>query len=205
MSYNINLLNDNEKRSLAVLSLRSVIRISTVLAPILVVFVVGIYFLNYLNLKQELKSNKIKWGDLESKEKYADELAAQSGLSADVLKELKDWNSRGVQLYEVLINLMVETPEDLYLKTLDIQRTLKLNDQKVLVSSYEVSIKGIIYGNNSENRVVNYKNVLETSIGLKNFVDTVKVAQYDENLNSQDDLEDKVFMISIQSTKQVSQ
>jgi len=205
MSYNINLLNDNEKRSLAVLSLRSVIRISTVLAPILVVFVVGIYFLNYLNLKQELKSNKIKWGDLESKEKYADELAAQSGLSADVLKELKDWNSRGVQLYEVLINLMVETPEDLYLKTLDIQRTLELNEQKLLVSSYEVSIKGIIYGNNSENRVVNYKNVLETSIGLKNFVDTVKVAQYDENLNSQDDLEDKVFMISIQSTKQVSQ
>ena len=205
MSYNINLLNDNEKRSLAVLSLRSVIRISTVLAPILVVFVVGIYFLNYLNLKQELKSNKIKWGDLESKEKYADELAAQSGLSADVLKELKDWNSRGVQLYEVLINLMVETPEDLYLKTLDIQRTLELNEQKLLVSSYETMIKGIIYGNNSEERVVNYKNMLETSMGLKKFVDTVKVEQYDENLNTPDDLEDKVFTISIQSTKQVSQ
>ena len=205
MSYNINLLNENEKRSLAVLSLQSVVRITTVVAPILVVFVVGIYFLNYLNLKQELKSNKIKWSELESKEKYADELSAQSNLSTDVLKELKDWNSRGVQLYEVLINLMVETPEDLYLKTLDIQRTLKLNDQKVLVSSYEASIKGIIYGDNSENRVVNYKNMLETSIGLKDFVDTVNVDQYDENLNSQDDLDDKVFTISIQSSKKVSQ
>jgi len=204
MSYNINLLNENEKRSLAVLSLRSFTRISTVVAPILVVFVIGIYFLNYLNLKQELKTNKIDWSELESKEKYADEVALQSSLSADILKELKDWNSRGVQLYEVLINLMVETPEDLYLKTLDIQRTLELNDQKVLVSSYETVIKGIIYGDNSENRVVNYKNMLETSIGLKNFVDKVNVDQYDENLSSKDDLEDKVFTISIQSAKKVS-
>jgi hypothetical protein len=47
--------------------------------------------------------------------------------------------------------------------------------------------------------------MLETSIGLKDFVDTVKVDQYNENLNSQDDLDDKVFTISIQSAKKVSQ
>jgi hypothetical protein len=203
MSYNLNLLNDNEKRSLAVLSLQSVIRISTVVAPIIFVFVIGIYFINYLNLKQELKSNKIKWSELKNREKTADELAAQSNLSADILKELKDWNSRAVPLYEILIHLMVETPEDLYLKTLDIQRKLVLNEQKLLQSSYGVLIKGIIYGDDSENRVVNYKNMLKTSTGLKNFVDTVKIDQYDENLNTED-LDDKIFMISIQSTKKVS-
>ncbi len=204
MSYNINLLHDNEKRSLAVLSLQSVTRIGTVVAPIIVVFAVAIYFLNYLNLKQELKTRKIEWSELENREKTADKTAAQSNLSADILKELNDWKSRGVQLYEILINLMVETPEDLYLKTLDIQRTLVLNDQKLLESSYGVSIKGIIYGDNAENRVVNYKNMLKTSMGLKKFVDTVKVDQYDENLNSEV-LDDKIFTISIQSTKKVSQ
>jgi hypothetical protein len=46
--------------------------------------------------------------------------------------------------------------------------------------------------------------MLETSMGLKDFIETVTVAQYDENLNTEDDLKDKVFTISIKSAEKVS-
>jgi hypothetical protein len=204
MNYNINLLKDNEKRSVAVLSIRSVTRISTILVPVIIVFVIGIYFLNYLNLKQELNGKQTEWSELKNREKTADDIAADSDLSTEILRELEDWKSKEVQLHGVLIHLMVETPEDLYLKTLNIQRTLKLTEQQLLSSSYNISIKGIIDGDDAQSRVVNYKTMLETSMGLKDFIETVTVAQYDENLNTEDDLKDKVFTISIKSAEKVS-
>jgi hypothetical protein len=99
---------------------------------------------------------------------------------------------------------MVETPDDIYLKTFDLQRFLNLNEQNELESYYEASIKGIIYGSDAQARVVKYKNMLQTSIGLKDFIKSVDIDSYDENLSSKDDLEDKVFLILIESTKKVS-
>ena len=98
---------------------------------------------------------------------------------------------------------MAETPEDLYLKTMTIQKVQELDEQKKLVHQYFTDIRGIIYGDNAEQRVVNYKNMLETSTALGDFVGTLSVAQFDENLATEDDLDDIVFTIVIESVKKV--
>lgn len=204
MNYNINLLKDNEKRSVAMLSVRSITRISYIIIPLFVVFAIGAYFLNYFTMQQQVKNKKSEWSSIKNREKQADLATSEYNLSVDVIKELKDWDSRGVKVHEVLINLMVETPHDIYLKAFDLQRTINLNEQNALMSYYEASIKGIIYGGDAQERVVNYKNMLETSIGLQNFIESIDIDHYDENLSSQDDLEDKVFLILIESIKKVS-
>ncbi|MDA3798000.1 MAG: hypothetical protein PF692_02855 [Kiritimatiellae bacterium] len=204
MNYSINLLKDSEKRSVAMLSARSIIRIIYIVVPLLCVFAIGAYFLNYFTMQQQVKDRKTHWSLIKNKEKMADLATGEYNFSADVLKEIKDWDSRGVQVYEVLINLMVETPDDIYLKTFDLQRLLTLNEQNALESYYEASIKGIIYGSDAQARVVKYKNMLQTSIGLQDFIESVDIDSYDENLSSKDDLEDKVFLILIESTKKVS-
>jgi hypothetical protein len=203
MNYNINLLHDNEKRSVALLSTRSITRISSIVLPLIVVFAFAIYFLNYFNLKQQVKARTAEWSEIESREKNAESIAAEYNLSMDILNELNLWRERTLPIYKVLINFMAETPEDLYLKTLSIQRVLELNEQKQLTRTYVADIKGIIYGDKAEERVINYKNMLKSSQGLDEFAGSVSVEQYDENLSTEDDLDDIVFTISVESVKRV--
>lgn len=203
MNYNINLLEENERRSVALLSARSITRISYIVVPLIVVFAFAIYFLNYFTLKQQVNAKNTEWVQIENKEKRAEQITAEYNLSSDIINELHLWRDRTSPIYNVLINLMVETPEDLYLKTLTIQKILELNAQKQLTHFYMTDIKGIIYGDNAEQRVITYRNNIAESAGLDEFADTVTVEQYDENLSTEDDLDDIIFTISVESVRKV--
>jgi len=163
MNMRVDLILESEQRSASVVNLKSVIRISSVSLPVILLVIVASIAVNMITLNSELKMLEGEVQAIGSKEKTAETLIKGFAVNREIMNELEGWRKSHIDWYEQLLAMQKEVPSEIQLSAMRISHEFDLIDKKIPVRAFTVALEGNTTGERAELNVHRLKRGLEDS------------------------------------------
>ncbi len=179
MSLRVDLINSEEQRSGHAISIKSLIRVSSIVLPILIFFAIGRLILNATLTMSELRVMESRWKASEPKQKHALKLMGRLNFNKKTIEELEGWSQARIDWNKQLLAVIESAPPTVQATSLVIS---KARDTEAPPSPptrlFKLSIEGKVTGERAMRHVAAFKNNLEAHAVSKERIETVRVANY---------------------------
>lgn len=206
MNLQVNLILDTEQRSGSVLSVRSLLRILSIVLPLIALVVLVSAILNLMTLRSKQRLFEAKWADAEPKMNKALALAEELTQNRALLEELQGWNASHLDWHTQLAGLRDVVPVTIQLDRLRVSQTLQLSPGKKgeaeaatptgpPVRAFALTMSGRALGESAEQDIQFLKRGMESAPAFTGIVSSVKVTKYGEDTAKGAGPNDRVFQI----------
>lgn len=187
MNLRVELILDTERRSASLINVKTVIRISAIVVPLLIAAIAAMMAMDYMSVKQKRDILKSQREDQKPTEEKATTLNTQLGQNLALLKEIEGWQNARTSWSVLLLDLQKSAPDKIHFDTLTVQHALTLEAGKSLVRTYGMSLKGVAGGSNPEQDVRQMKEDVRLAASYTNLLDSVPEIKRFEPLASHTD------------------
>lgn len=197
MNFRINLILDTEKRSTSIISAKAVLRICTIVVPIIIVIALVLTVLSSINM-QHYRDQLVRENEQRAGEKAkATQLKQKVTDAMYILEEVRSWKNARLNWHEQLMGIMQYTPTNVNLTKLMLTTDLKLVDNnKTPARIFSLELHGKAKGTGSDESLINFLQAFKTqpSFGT-NIIQTVNL-EGKEDLSLGASKDDRVFTLN---------
>jgi hypothetical protein len=196
MNLRVDLILESEKRSASLINPKSVMRISAIVGPVIVVIIIALFVFNIWQLNSRLDSLK-KTLEVElPKKERAVKIKADLNANMLLLNELDGWQKSRIDWADQLMGIQKEIPDKMQLETLTLSHSIQMTND-MPVRAFMMKINGKAVGEAASALVMKLRDNLPNSSSSSNSLMThPNVSKFqrpqpttDENKN------DRVFQI----------
>jgi hypothetical protein len=195
MNLRVDLILESEQRSASLISQKSLIRIVSIVVPVVIIVFMALQVTRLLAVKSEEKAVEARWLTTEPLEKKAGELAGVRRANDALLAELEGWSKSRVRWNEQLVALMTVVPTNIQLTELRIGQTFQVIQDKVPARVFAMSLKGMAYGAEAESSVKKLEQIFSQDASFSNVIQKVEVPMYGAANTEGAGKDDRVFEI----------
>jgi hypothetical protein len=197
MNLRVDLTLPSERRSPSILNLKSLLNIATVVAPIAVLVLISILWVNSRIQSSILSSREDQWAATEPRKKAAIRHSQELGRNMAILKEMEGWQKARLNWEPQLVDVQRQVPPTVQLLSLKVDHNLILenNDTRYPARRFSLALRGKGVGESSERDIETLKNRLLASPLLSPLVDSVDVKEFNYDPTPGAGREDRVFKI----------
>jgi hypothetical protein len=196
MNLRVDLILETEKRSASMLTPKMIVRLVSVVGPLLLVALIGWAVAKELVRNGELKTLEARWQATEPLEKKALQLSAEARANAGILAELKGWRHSHVNWSAALLELMRRVPAHLQLVELNLSQSFQVSEKGVPARVFAISLRGRTSGPEAENGVRSLAALLAEDAAFTNLVREVKIPTFAADTSEKAGKDDRVFEIT---------
>ena len=182
MNLQINLIYPWEQRSASPINTKSVVRMASIIVPLILVVIVGFGVLSSMMLKNNLKDSEAVWAQYEPRQNEITELRVRIDTLKSVLAELERYEGARLD-WSSYLNAIVElAPESMQITSIDMQSNQAQDeeDEKVPLQKYSLKIMGDTYGQAANADLEKFKNQVKDAEPFKGAVSESDITQYRE-------------------------
>lgn len=197
MNLRVDLLLDTERRSSSVLSARSVVRIGSIVVPL--VLAVGLLFfgMSLYRTIREASMLDARWKEMEPRSKDAARALAGFQTNREIVQGLQSWRNARLPLDEQMLGLMRLVPEEAQLLRLTISHSVAVTN-KLPARMYAMTLQGRVTGANAELRVKEMETRLTALPPFAGATRKAEVLQYSADETQGAGKDDRLFQIACQ-------
>lgn len=199
MNLRVDLILPNEQRSASVINAKSLVRIATIVGPIILLVFIAMSIKSALVIRSDLKMWRDRWAEDEPKKEAAAKLRKEVSINAAIENKASNWGKSRLLMHEQLRAIQKEIPETLQVRLTRLQAStaMLLVDNKSPGRTYSVSFQGIAYGENTEDNVQKLCLKLAKGESFTNFVKEAEVTRYVANPAEGANKQDRLFAIDV--------
>lgn len=195
MSLRVDLITPEEHRSGYAISMKSCFRVTSILIPVVVLFLLGSFVFNTTMTGSELRVMESRWQLAEPKQKHALKLMGRLNYNRDTLEELQGWAQGRIDWNKQLLAVIESAPTTIQATSLVIalpsgQSALSSPPSRV----FSLSIEGKTSGQDAIRHITAFKNNLESHTNCSTHIDSVKVTYAADPSRDADEF-DRVFKL----------
>ena len=198
MSLCVDLITQEERRSGGAINVKSIVRVSSIVFPILILFAVGHQFLKAMQITSKLQDLESRWETAEPKQKQSLKLGARLNHNRQTANELAGWKGNRVEWHKQLTALMEVAPPTIQASTL----VITLDGQSGAASPpprrFTLTFEGKTSDENAMQVVETFRERVETHPATADLVETVTVENYAADVSRTAGESDRVFQIKSQ-------
>lgn len=199
MSLRVNLILVEEQRSGSKLNLKSFLRISSIIAPLLVTLLIAQQGLSSFILQSQLNLLESQWHAIQPKQKQAIRLASRMNFNLKTKAELDRWASAKPSWNRCLASVMESVPDAIQLTSL--QATLVKNNEtpsktaaSLLERTYRLTLEGKSRAENSMVVVQTLEKNILTHPEMAALIESADVTNFAADMDSSNTLS-RIFTI----------
>jgi hypothetical protein len=198
MNLRVDLILPTEQRSASVVSIKSLVRITVIIIPVVLFIIIALAVMNMMRYKSELNGLDAQWKDAEPKKAAAAALRTDLAANIALRSKLTGWTSSRINWQEQLKGIQKEIPAELriQLSRLGISSGTSL-DNKIPARGAALTIQGTAFGENAEQNVQNLKQALLKSPVLAGCVEQVDVTRFEASTSLGASKSDRLFQIDV--------
>ncbi len=198
MSLCVDLMTQEERRSGGAINVKSIVRVSAIVFPILILFAVGHQFLKMMQTASKLQGLESRWETAEPKQKQSLKLAARLSHNRQTAVELAGWKGNRVEWHKQLTAIMEVTPPTIQATTLVIALDRQPKASSPPIRHFNLTLGGKTSGENAKRVVETFRERIETHPTTADLVKTVTVENYAADVARTAGEFDRVFQIESQ-------
>lgn len=191
MSLRVNLILAEEQRSGSKLNMKSLLRISRIVGPALLVLLIGQQALSCFLLSSQLDILESQWSAIEPKQKLAIRLTSRLSANLKTKAELDAWAAARPAWHRILAAIMEAAPDSVQLTSLRVElvedKTKPPQEPSPPVRQYQMTLDGVTRDVNSMLVVQSFEKNLLTHPELEPLIESVKVANFAADVDSGDE------------------
>ena len=201
MSLRVDLIMENEQRSASLVSFKGIVRIVTVVAPLTLLMLIGLWVIGIFRMKGEASMLQSEWNAAVPRQANAKQLRDVLARNEEILDVLKGLTRTRLEWSEQLRGLMEIAPANIRLKTLSIDRHVVLNEkQNQNMVVFGMSLEGTASGSDADTSVATLKMRLMDHPTFIPVIDFVEVKKYGVDTAPDADKDDRIFRIDCRYT-----
>ena len=131
MNLRVDLILEDEQRSGSLLNAKSIIRLATIIVPLVIVGLLAWQVLIVAGLKYELNGLIMDWEIKKPQSEKAKMLTEEFTTHASILSELEGWRRSRIAWSDQVGQLMLIAPENVQLQDLNMNQALALFEEKM--------------------------------------------------------------------------
>lgn len=194
MSLSVNLILNSERRSGSKISLRSILRISAIILPLVIALFIGQQVLSRLMLNSQLSVLESQWAAAEPKQNYANKQLARLNFNIQTEKELAAWKNTQQPWASYLTAIFKSVPEDIQLTAFRLSADSQTSPPSPPVRNAIATIDGFTTVANARELVINFQKQLQNHSLLGEMLQSVTVQKFEGNPEARNDAT-RVFTI----------
>jgi len=196
MSLRVDLIEEGEQRSGSAINVKSVIRVGSIIIPAIILFAIGKFVLDRALIVSELRVMESRWETAEPKQEHALKLAGRLSFNRATLVEMDAWGKARIGWNRQILAIMESAPPLIQLTTLVISQERGSDaSSSPPVRNFTVQADGKTSGKDSIQYVQKFKENIETHDATQNVIETVEVANYAANPESNAGQFDRIFQL----------
>ncbi len=153
MNLRVDLILEQEQRSGSILSAKSLLRISSIVLPVVLFGFVFMFFFNISRMERELTDLQNKLEVMKPKQETSLELLAKFSVNAEVQKELDGIKSSRLDLHSQLTGLMSIVPTNMQIRSFTVNAKNSIENDRRTMREYTMLISGRAINRNAESSV----------------------------------------------------
>lgn len=195
MNLRVDLILESEQRSGSVIGVKSAMRIGLLVAPITVLVLVAVGFINVMRLNINARNIEKRWEIASEKQDEALKLESEFSANKSILKELQGWKGSHLDWHKQLLEIQRLAPNKTQFTVMRITQTLQLIKNNVVTRNFNMSITGKAITEKAGLNVNNFKNSLELSDFFEPTIESVIVSEFSEDTDEGANKFDRIFKI----------
>lgn len=179
MNLHVDLIFETEQRSASVVNAKGLIRIVSIVIPLIVIVIISVFTANMMSIKSNLKALEADFADKDPKKEAAIAYRAELVKNRQVLEELEGWRLTRVNWAAQLERIAVNIPDDIQLTVLRISSVTE-PVSAVPARNFSLLMKGKTFGEKAKANV-ELLGELHKNAAFTNLMKEAKVADYKRN------------------------
>jgi hypothetical protein len=196
MNLRVDLLLDSERRSSSMLSLRSIIRIGSIVGPIALVVFLLLGGMAFFRTVHEVNMLESRWKEMQPRTKEAARCLADYQVNREVVKSIEGWRRSRLAVHEQLLGLMRIVPPEVQLLRLTLLQDVTVGSNKVPGRVFSLNVQGKATGASAELRVKETETRLLGMPPFAGLMQKADVVQYGADVTQGAGKDDRVFQIA---------
>jgi hypothetical protein len=202
MSFQIDLLHENERKVGSMATIKAVAQGAVLLFAGLLVLLVAQLSFSVVSRNGNLRDLEESWKALDRRQQMAKTIKSQMLYNESTLAELSSWRDTRLRLDSQLLALFYATPPEIQLQEIVIQ-PLGISVAKdapvttELQRRFGMELKGRAAGSSPLTDITKFKQALASFSTMTNRVEKISVAAFGADENTPNDLDDRSFAITI--------
>jgi hypothetical protein len=196
MSLRVDLITPEEQRSGHAISIKSAIRMSSIVVPILIFFALGRVVLNTTLTMSELRVMESRWEIADPKQQHALKLMGRLNSNRNTSEELEGWSQARIAWNKQLLTVIESAPLTIQVTSLVIS---KARDTETAPSPptrlFKLSIEGKTTGERAMRHVAAFKQNIKAHAESEERIETIRVANYAADPTKDAGEFDRVFQL----------
>lgn len=181
MNLRVDLILESERRSASVINLRSIVRITSIVVPTIILLIVATFVVNSVLLTRRIADHEGIKASLEGPQKEAVNLRVEFEAHKKMAKELNTWKASVLPMKDCLVAIQECVPEQIQFQTLSFSETVgpfvKKKDQAPS-RLQSISIDGQVVVSDAMTYINQLKEAIEKHPTLSNLVSLVEVTDF---------------------------
>jgi hypothetical protein len=195
MNLRVDLLLDTERRSSSLLSMKSVLRISALVIPLILAALATFGVMGLLISVRELRMLDARWQQMEPRTKDAAKLLSEFQANREVMKVLEGWRHARVAWHEQFAGIMRVVPAEVQLTHLSVASTIGAVSNKAPARVFAMTLQGRATGPEAELRVQEIEARLLSAAPFSSLTKKAEVTQFGSDTAPNANKDDRVFQI----------
>jgi len=195
MNLRVDLILESEQRSGSWLNPKSLLRMCSILVPVLVVAFLAMNFLAVDKLRRDLEDLQMDWDVTQPQWEKAKTLIDEFQSHREIAKEIQGWRLSRINWTGQLLGLMENVPANIKLDTLSVGHSLRLVDDKKPARAYTLATRGRAVGEDAQESVKALEKALRGAPAFTSVTAEVTVPLFAADTSPDADPEDRVFEI----------
>ncbi len=195
MSFRVDLIADDERRSASAISVKSISRIGIIVIPTVIVFLIIIASLNSYMAKTQLLLLRSRWEAAEPKQRHAQQLVGRVNYNQKTIDELNAWKATRIAWHKQLVAIMQVTPETVRLKTLVMSRENSSTPPSPPVRRFTLVANSWTSGENAKQQVEAFESGFLKHPFVNHLIETTSIENYGADISKDAGPLDRVFQL----------
>ncbi len=197
MNLQVNFIRPAEIRSPSLVSIRSLILIAVMIAPLVLVLLIAYTYVTYLEQQSALKLVEGRWESAQRKKTRAAELVSKLNSLNRSQEELSGWRRSRLPCAEALLGLQQQVPPTIQLKNMNLRQTLEFATPANVQRHLKLILNGRCQGPDAEAKVEEFRRALTERPPFGPLVQSALVAGFREDTEAGAGELDRVFQVEV--------
>jgi len=196
MSLRVNLIDPEEKRSGSIFNLRTLTRVSKIIVPVIILFIIALQIFNNMMTSSQMRMLQSRWEITEPKQKHAKELSNTLNYNLATWQELIDWKESRIDWNTQLQALIETTPHSIQLTSVIITTELiQDTPPSPPVRHFLMTIDGKSSGEGAMDYIEIFKNSIGHHKDVEEIINQVEVTNFEADPAEDAGELDRIFQV----------
>ncbi len=197
MNLQINFIQPAELRSASIVSLKSLVKIASVMLPLIVIILIVLAYVGYAEQKSSLGLLEDTWKSTEARQQRAQALGLQLEERKSALEELKGWSQSRPDWYAMMGTLSSVVPPVVQLKVLQARQALEVGEDGYPQRTLRIVMNGRCEGPDAEDVVEMFRRSIAVDSQMSDAIRAAQVAAFREDTETGSTPDDRTFQVEV--------